>query len=340
MSRGAPDGLWFAESNGGLENEDALMTTKEIAGLVKETFRDWSEDKAVRLAAALAYYTVVALAPLLVIIIAIAGLVFGREAAQGQIVAQISSLVGQQSAEAIQEIIANASQPKSGMIASALGIATLLFGASGVFGQLQDGLNTVWEVQPKPGRGWLGIIKDRFLSLTMVFGVGFLLLVSLVLSAALSALGESVNVLLPLPEVVLQVLNFIISLLVITLLFAMIFKILPDAKIAWGDVWIGAAITALLFAVGKLLLGFYIGRSSVGSAYGAAGSLIVILVWIYYSTQILFLGAEFTQVYANRYGSRIKPDKDAIAVTEETRAQQGAPHKETVREKAKKQKAS
>jgi membrane protein len=316
------------------------MKTKEIIELIKETFRDWSEDKAVRLAAALSYYTVVALAPLLVIIIAIAGLVFGREAAQGQIVAQIGSLVGQQSAEAIQGIIANASQPKSGIIAGVLGIATLLFGASGVFGQLQDGLNTVWEVQPKPGRGLLGIIKDRFLSLTMVFGVGFLLLVSLVLSAALSALGAYVNSLLPLPEIVLQALNFIISLLVITLLFAMIFKVLPDAKIAWGDVWIGATITALLFAVGKLLLGLYIGRSSVGSAYGAAGSLVVILVWIYYSTQILFLGAEFTQVYANRYGSLIKPDEDAVAVTEEVRAEQGNPHKETVQEKAKKKRAS
>jgi membrane protein len=317
-----------------------LMTTKEITGLIKETFGDWSEDKAVRLAAALSYYTVVALAPLLVIIIAIAGLVFGREAAEGQIVAQIGSLVGQQSAEAIQGIIANASQPKSGIIASLLGIATLLFGASGVFGQLQDGLNTVWEVQPKPGRGLLGIIKDRFLSLTMVFGVGFLLLVSLVLSAALSALGGYVNRLLPLPEVLLQGLNFITSLLVITLLFAMIFKVLPDAEIAWGDVWIGAAITAMLFAVGKLLLGLYIGRSSVGSAYGAAGSLIVILVWIYYSTQILFLGAEFTQVYANRYGSLIKPDEDAVAVTEEARGEQGMPHKKPVQEKAKKKRAS
>jgi membrane protein len=304
------------------------MQTAEMAELIKETFREWSEDKAVRLAAALAYYTVVALAPLLIIILAIAGLFFGRDAAQGQIVAQINSLVGEQSGEAIQGIIANASQPKSGIIASIFGIAALLFGASGVFGELQEGLNTVWEVQPKPGRGIAGIIKDRFLSLTMVFGVGFLLLVSLVLSAGLSALGEYLKGLLPLPEVILQGLNFIISFVVISLLFAMLFKVLPDAKIAWNDVWIGAVITALLFTVGKFLLGLYIGRSSVGSAYGAAGSLIVILIWIYYSSQILFLGAEFTKVYANKYGSLIQPDEDAMAVTEEVRAQQGIPHKQ------------
>jgi len=313
------------------------MQTAEMAGLIKETFREWSEDKAVRLAAALAYYTVVALAPLLIIILAIAGLFFGRDAAQGQIVAQINSLVGEQSGEAIQGIIANASQPKSGIIASIFGIAALLFGASGVFGELQEGLNTVWEVQPKPGRGIIGIIKDRFLSLTMVFGVGFLLLVSLVLSAGLSALGEYLKGLLPLPEVVLQGLNFIISFVVISLLFAMLFKVLPDAKIAWNDVWTGAVITALLFTVGKFLLGLYIGRSSVGSAYGAAGSLIVILIWIYYSSQILFLGAEFTKVYANKYGSLIQPDEDAIAVTEEVRAQQGMPHKERAGKTTKKE---
>ena len=291
------------------------MTFQDVAGLIKATFSEWSEDKAERLAAALAYYSVIALAPLVVIVIAIAGLVFGRDAAQGQIVGQITSLVGQQSAEAIQGIIANASRPKSGIWATVFGVAALLFGASGVFGQLQDGLNTVWEVKPKPGRGILGILKDRFLSLTMVLGVGFLLLISLVISAALSALGVYLNGLLPLPGVVLQVVNFIISFVVITLLFALLFNVLPDAKIAWGDVWIGAAITALLFVIGKFLLGLYIGRSSLGSAYGAAGSLIVILVWVYYSAQIVFFGAEFTQVYANRYGSQIKPDKDAVATS-------------------------
>jgi len=312
------------------------MKGKEVIGLLKKTFSEWSEDKAVRLAAALAYYTIIALAPLLILIISIIGLVFGKEAAQGQIVGQISSLVGQQSAEAIQSIIANANQPKTGILATVLGVATLLFGASGVFGELQDGLNTIWEVQPKPGRGIWGIIKDRFLSLAMVFGVGFLLLVSLVVSAGLAALGAYLNSILPLPEFVMHIINFIVSLAVITLLFAMIYKFLPDVEITWGDVWIGAVITALLFTVGKLLLGLYIGKSSVGSAYGAAGSLVVILVWIYYSAQILFFGAEFTQVYANQYGSRIKPSKDAAPLTEEARAQQGTPRKKSEGEKDKK----
>lgn len=316
------------------------MKFNVIAELFKTTIKEWSEDKASRLAAALAYYTVVALAPLLIILIAIAGLVFGREAAQGQIVDQIGTLVGDQSTSAIQDIIVNANQPKSSFIASVIGIATLLFGASGVFGALQDGLNTIWEVQPKPGRGIIGIIKDRFVSLTMVFGVGFLLLVSLVVSAGLAAMGEYVGGLLPLPEIVLQSLNFIISLVVITLLFAMIFKFLPDAEITWGDVWIGAAITALLFTIGKLLIGIYLGRSNVGSAYGAAGAMIVILIWVYYSAQILFLGAEFTQVYANKHGSRIKPDEDAVAVTEEERGEQGMPRKETVQAESREKKAS
>lgn len=299
------------------------MKIKAIPRLFKAAFADWGEDKASRLAAALAYYTVFSLAPLLVISVAIAGLVFGREAAQGQIESQIQSLVGQQSAEAIQGMIANTSSAKSGILASVVGIITLLFGAAGVFGQLQDGLNTVWEVEPKPGRGLIGILKDRFLSLTMVLGVGFLLLVSLVVSAALAALTNVVGALLPLSTVMLEIVNFVISFGVITLLFAMIYKTLPDVEIGWSDVWIGSAITAFLFTIGKILVGLYLGRSSIGSAYGAAGSLVVILVWVYYSAQILFFGAEFTQVYANQYGSRIKPDKDAVPVTEKARSQQG-----------------
>jgi membrane protein len=191
-------------------------------------------------------------------------------------------------------------------------------------------MNTVWEVAPKPGRGILGLIKDRFFSLTMVLGVGFLLLVSLALSAALAAAGQFRGEVLPLPEVVMRVLNFIVSFAVITLLFAMVFKILPDVKIHWGDVWVGAAMTALLFTVGKRLLGLYLGRGSVGSAYGAAGSIIVVLIWVYYSAQILFFGAEVTQVYANRYESYIKPDEDAVPVTKEARAEQGIAHEKNL----------
>ena len=298
---------------------------KVVWGFIKEAFEDWSEDRASTLAAALAYYTIFSLAPLLIIAIAIAGLAFGREATQGQIVNQISGLIGSEGAKGIETLIENASKPSSGVIATAFGIIVLLIGSSGFFGQLQEGLNTIWEVKPRPGRGILGIMKDRFLSFTMVLGVGFLLLVSLVISAGLVALGEILGTFMPGTVIVGYILNVIISLLVTTLLFAMIFKILPDVKISWKDVWIGAAATAFLFTVGKLLLGLYLAKANIASAYGAAGSLVVILVWVYYSAMILFLGAEFTQVYANRYGSRIVPDRDAVPVTEEARAQQGMP---------------
>jgi membrane protein len=307
------------------------MNLKAIWEILKETFSDWNEDKAPRLAAALAYYTMFSIAPVLIIVIAIAGLVLGREAVQGAIAQQIEGLVGnRESALAVQAMIQSASKPSTGIIATVIGLVTLLFGAAGVFGQLQDALNTIWEVQPKPDRGIMETIKERFLSFTMVLGVGFLLLVSLVVSAALTAIGTYFSNLLPGFEAVWQVVNFLVSFGVITLLFAMIFKVLPDAKIAWSDVWIGAAVTALLFTIGKFLIGLYLGKSSVGTAYGAAGSLVVILIWVYYSAQILFLGAEFTQVYARKYGSRIEPADNAVPVTEEARAQQGIPRKEDV----------
>ena len=219
-------------------------------------------------------------------------------------------------------MIQRANQPTTGIVATVVATATLLLGASGVFGQLQDSLNTIWGVQPKEGRGIWGLIKDRFISFAALLGTGFLLLVSLVLSAGLAAFGKWFGGWLPAPEVVLQVLEFLISFAVITGLFAMIFKILPDAQVAWRDVWVGAALTALLFTVGKFAIGLYLGKSDVGSAYGAAGSLVILLVWVYYSAQILLFGAEFTQVYANAVGSRIVPSKDAV-VTDPKKA--GAP---------------
>jgi membrane protein len=211
-------------------------------------------------------------------------------------------------------MIQRANKPSSGIVATVIAVVTLLFGASGLFGQLQDSLNTIWGVEPKSGRGIWGVIKDRFFSFVAVLGTGFLLLVSLVLTAGLSAMAKMFEGLLPGPEVLLQVLNFLISFAVIMGLFAMMFKILPDAQIAWSDVWVGAAMTALLFTIGKFLIGLYLGKSDVGSAYGAAGSLVIILVWVYYSAQILLFGAEFTQVYANRSGSRIVPTANAVAV--------------------------
>ncbi len=299
------------------------MNIKTSLELLKETFLEWNKDKASRLAAALAYYTVFSLAPLLIIVIAIAGSVFGEEAARGAIVGQIQGLVGRAGAEVIQAAIQNASKPAEGTIASIISVVVLIFGASGVFAELQDALNTVWEVQPKPGRGVFNVIRNRFLSFSMVLGIGFLLLVSLVMSAILAALVNFVGNAVPGVSVLLQLVNFIFSFVVTTLLFGLIYKVLPDVKIAWSDVWIGAAITSLLFSIGRFLLGMYLGNSSFGSTYGAASSLVIILAWVYYAAQILFLGAEFTQVYARRYGSQIVPTENAMPITEEARAEQG-----------------
>ncbi len=290
--------------------------------LLKETFAAWSEDKVPRLGAALAYYTTFSLAPLLLIVVGVAALVFGEEAAQGRIVEQISGLVGEKGAEAIQAMLQSASEEtSSGVVAAIVGVVALLFGASGVFGELQDALNTIWGVKPKPGRAILGAIKDRFFSFAMVLAIAFLLLVSLVVTAALAAVGKFGSGLIP--EAFLQALNLAVSLGVVTLLFAMIFKILPDVRIAWRDVWIGAFATAVLFTVGKSLIGLYLGKSAVGSAFGAAGSLVIVLVWIYYSAQILFLGAEITQVHARHYGTGVVPAADAVLVTAEARREQG-----------------
>jgi membrane protein len=295
------------------------VNLQAIWGLLKETFSEWSEDKASRLAAALSYYTIFSLAPLLVIVIAIAGLVFGEAAVEGQLVGQIQGLVGEQGASLIQTMIANASRSGSGP-AALLGFAMLLFGAAGVFGQLQDSLNTIWDVRPKPGRGILGMVKDRLGAFAMVVGTGFLLLVSLVVSAALSAVGEFAGDVLPLPAWALQLFNLVISFAVITVVFALIYKVIPDAEIAWRDVWIGAALTSFLFSIGKYAIGLYLGQSSASSVFGAAGSLVVVLLWIYYSALILFFGAEFTQVYARRYGSGIVPSSEAIPLSDTARA--------------------
>jgi membrane protein len=306
-----------------------------MLNLLKDTVREWREDGANRLAAALAYYTTFSLAPLLVLIIAIAGLVGGREAAQTQTMAQVQDLLGADGREFVQGMIESASRPTTGMTATLIGAVTLLFGALGVFGELQNSLNTIWEVKPKPAKGFLDGVKrfiiKRLMSFTMVLGIGFLLLASLVVSAALSALGEYIGTKWPLADFWLQLMNFVISFLVITLLFGMIFKFLPEIKIAWKDVWLGAAVTSILFTLGKFLIGLYLGRSEVGNTFGAAGSLAIMLIWIYYSAQILFFGAEFTQVYANRYGSRIVPDPGMIKITEQERAEKGIPHEKNMK---------
>lgn len=298
------------------------MKPKDVFKLLKDTVTEWNEDKVPLWAAALAYYTVFSLAPLLLIAIAIAGVAFGEDAARGEIVGQIQGLVGKEGATAIQSMIQNANRPGSGgTIATVVGVGTLLFGASGVFGQLQDALNTIWGVKPKPGQGIKSFLQSRFLSFAMVLVIGFLLLVSLVLSAALAAIATFFSRFMPDLVILGQVLNFVLSFGFITLLFAAIYKFLPDVNVAWKDLWIGAATTALLFNVGKFLIGLYLGSSGASSTYGAAGSLVVILLWVFYSAQILLFGAEFTQVFAKYRGSEITPSAHAVRIPQATTSQ-------------------
>ena len=285
---------------------------RTIWSLLKQSASEWSSDGASVLAAALAYYTIFALAPLLIIVISVAGLVFGQGQARQELLDQISQTVGSDAAGVIGTMLTNTSEAGSGILATVIGAAILIVGATGLFAQLQNALNKVWNVKPKPSAGILHMITVRLLSLGMVLVIGFLLLVSLLLSAALSVISGYFQGLLPGGDTIWQVINFLLSIFVITLLFALIFKYLPDVKIAWRDVWVGAFVTALLFSLGKFLIGFYIGTSSASSTYGAAGSLVVLLLWIYYSAQILLFGAEFTQVYGRRFGSGIQPAEYAV----------------------------
>jgi membrane protein len=292
------------------------MKFKTIIRLLKDTAQEWNEDNVPLLAAALAYYTVFSLAPLLLIAIAIAGAVFGEDAARGEIFAQLRGLLGAQAAAAVTSLIESANKPNSGGgIATIISVIILLFGASGVFGQLQMALNTIWEVKPKPGRAVKSFIQSRFLSFAMVLVIGFLLLVSLILSAILAVISNYFNNFIPGFVALGQVINFAISFAVITFLFAAIYKFLPDVKIPWSNLWVGAGVTALLFNIGKFLIGLYLGSSSVSSGYGAAGSLIVILIWVFYSAQILLFGAEFTQVYSKYRGKPIRPSKHAVPLS-------------------------
>lgn len=271
--------------------------------IFKETLREWNDDNVPRLGAALAFYSMLSIGPLLLIVISMAGLAFGRDAVSGYIFGEIRGLVGDTGAEAIQNILAHSHNHAAGIIATIIGIVTLIISATGFFAQLQDALNTIWNVSGQQNGHWTFFIKKRLLSFAMILGIGLLLLIALVVSAGLTALSHIISSFVP--DFVMHGLTLILDFVVVTVLFAMIFKILPDVKIKWRDVIIGAAMTALLFSFGKLLIGIYLGRSAFSSTYGAAGSLIVVLVWIYYSTQIFFLGAEFTQVYSRYMGSQI-----------------------------------
>src|SRR3984893_379519 len=295
---------------------------QEMWSLLRETFTDWYEDRASRLGAALAYYTIFALAPGLIIVIGLAGLLTGWRA-ESQIVEQFRELIGEQGATAIEATIRSARAATLGKTGMAFALATVIVGLWVVFGELQDGLNTIWGVTPKRGRHVIDIVKERFWSFAMVVGIGFLLLVSLALSAWLAALGTYVGYLLPAPPAALEALNFVISFAVITASFALIFKLLPDVSIGWRDGVLGPAVTSLFFTLGKFLIGLYLGKSAVASAYGAAGSLVIIVVWVYYSAQILLFGAEFTKVWTKRRGSGFVPETTAVPVTQEARAEQG-----------------
>jgi membrane protein len=292
------------------------MKARELINLVMETIKEWQEDGAARLAAALAYYTTFSLAPLLVVVIAIAGMVGGRDAAQSMVMDQVEDLTGVEGREFVVSMIENASSSSAGVVASIIGTATLLIAALGTFNELQKALNRIWDVEPKPIEGWGNRVKDfifkRLLSFSLLLGIGFLLLVALVVSAGLSAINEYLSTIPLLSNLVLQILNLLISLGLITLLFALIFKFIPDIEIGWRSVWLGAFITAVLFTVGKQLIGLYLGGSDIGNTFGAAGSLALIMIWVYYSSQILFLGAEFTQVYAKRTGKQPRPDEHAV----------------------------
>ncbi|MDQ6892682.1 MAG: YihY/virulence factor BrkB family protein [Acidobacteriota bacterium] len=272
-----------------------------VTDLFRDAFRAFLRDEALTRAAALAYYTILSLAPLLIVVIAVAGIAFGAENVRNQILAQIGQLVGQDAAKTIATMMQKASAPSKSIPAAVIGVATLLFGAGGVFGYLHDMFNKIWAIPEKKGGGIWQAIQSRFLSLAMVLGTGFLLLVSLVVSAALSALGKQLG---DGVGFLLNALHQVVSWAVIGLLFAPIFRFLPDTRIAWRDVWIGAGITSFLFVIGQFLIGLYLGSGSVASVYGGAASLLIVLLWTYYSGLVLFFGAEVTQVFANQWGSR------------------------------------
>jgi membrane protein len=283
--------------------------------LLKLTFAEWMNDNTFELSAALAFYTIFSIAPVLLIAVGVASFFFAPDTATDQIVGEMEKMIGAQGANAVRQVIESSRGFGKGVWAVSVGILTLVMGATAVFGELQSALNQIWDVKAKPGRGVImSFVFDRLRSFSIAVCVGFLLLVSLVISAVISGLQNYMNNWLPGIPWAWQTANVVSSFLVIAVLFAMIYKFLPDVVISWKDVWIGAAVTALLFTAGKYLIGIYLGRTATASAFGAAGSLVVLLFWVYYSALISFLGAEFTQVYARRYGPGVRPQKHAVRI--------------------------
>jgi membrane protein len=288
---------------------------KNSITILKEAFMGFSNDNAMKFSAALAYYTVFSLAPLLMLLISLTSVFFGREAIQGQLFSEINGLIGNQAAKQLQDIIKNLEMSGKTTMSVIIGSVTLIIGASSIFSEIQDSINIIWRVKPKPGSGWKKFIKNRLLSYSLIIVLGFLLVVSLIINGALLAMSNTLKGYFPDITVILfNSLNVIVSFIVITALFSVIFKVLPDVKIDWKHVRIGAFFTACLFMIGRFLIGIYIEKTSAGSAYGAAGSLIVILVWVYYTSVILYFGAEFTQAYLNFTKAKIKPEDYAVPV--------------------------
>ncbi len=286
---------------------------RTIWALLKDSVKGYLEDDAVSRGAAIAYYTIFSIAPMLVIVIAIVGLIYGPQAAHGAIKGQLQGMMGPDGAYAIQTMIASASNRHSGIVATLLGIGTLLITASGVFGEMQIALNVIWNVRAKGRSSTVSrLVRARAISLGLVAALGFMLVISLAVSTAVAALGSALQHMLPGVDLLIQLLNFLVSLAMVTVLFAAIYKVLPDQSIEWYDVWVGALTTALLFTIGKTAIGLYIGSSQVASSYGAAGALVIVLLWIYYSAQIFLFGAEFTKAFAKRHGShaevKVRPD--------------------------------
>jgi membrane protein len=289
----------------------STLTPASLWWVLKHAFIGWWNDNVPRLGASLAYYTLFALAPILIVAIAVAGLAFGQEAVRGEIVGQIRGLVGVEGARAVQAMLEGAAKPASGVLATTIGLVTAFLGATGAFIELQNALNAIWRVKPKPGVSVKAFLLQRLISFGLVVGVGFVLLVSLLVSAALSALDHFLGSAFPGLAVLWTASSVLVSLGVVTLLFAMVYKVLPDVELGWRDVWIGALVTAGFFNVGKQVIGLYLGTSSVASSYGAAGSVVVLLVWVYYSAQVVLLGAEFTRFYVERFRGEPPPMKHA-----------------------------
>jgi membrane protein len=289
------------------------VTFKRLWEVLKKSFKGFSNDRTTKMSSSLSYYTIFSMAPLLIIIISLSGLFLGQDAAQGKIYDQLSNFIGSNAASQLQTMIQNASLSGKSKFAAIIGIATLIIGATTVFAQIQDTINFIWGIKPKPKKGWLSFLKNRFLSFSVIIGLAFLLLVSLTLSTIVDTFSASLKAHFPqITVVLLYVINTVITLLLTALIFGTIFKVLPDAKIRWRDVITGAITTAVLFMLAKFGISFYISKSNVGSTYGAAGSLVILLLWVYFSAMILYFGAEFTKAYAVEFGAAIHPDDYAV----------------------------